>query len=170
MVSVAWLRVSWGLGVLHGQSVIQAVLQRFVLRVVGRRRLALLPVSCDEARPYPGTKSKSSIDLRLRLNLVAGTHLRVRVHLVVLGFGRVFSTTAAKEQEQGGEQQEHGTAHHQSDQSWRGECACLGDIRRADWRENSNFKNQLGPILALRDSLVEGRGKRKEKEGNATHS
>lgn len=55
MVSVAGLRVGGRLGVLHGESVVQAVLQRFVLRVVGRRRLALLAVPGDEARPYPGT-------------------------------------------------------------------------------------------------------------------
>lgn len=133
MVSVAGLRVGRRLGVLHGEGVVQTVLQRLVLGVVGRRCLALLPVAGDEARPYPvDAIETSSKQLSRRDTTDVEINLRVRVHLVVLGLGGVFSTTATKEQEEGGEQEEHGAAHHQSDQRRRGQRPSLGDVRGAD--------------------------------------
>ena len=53
VVTIARLSVSWRLGVLEGERVVEAMLQGLVLGVVRRWRLRLAAVSGHQARSHP---------------------------------------------------------------------------------------------------------------------
>lgn len=153
VVAVSRLRVRGSLGIFHGQGMVQAVFQSLVLGVVGRRRLRLLAVTRHETRSN-AAQSKQSVSARfstasdttsqpvVERSIATAVilliprrqprevHLRVRVHLVILRFRRVFSPASAKQQQQGREQQENCSAHYQRDQSRHRQSTGLCDVRR----------------------------------------